>query len=165
MEVSANETINQILIELKEEYSKESGDLFIFLFSYFYPQFATQSDSGDFNYEKGKYALFGSFEPTYRKDRLEQLALLSEHYELKYLYHPSFFAYLDIYSMIIPPSCKDEELGGKHIPWYGEDSDKYFESVWTKQALLDEEFYRTVEKEGIAPFLLVKKIQEAIEKL
>ena len=162
MEDITNEGISEILKAIKEEYQKEQGDLFIFLFSYFYPQFKTKSESGDFDYEKEKYALFGNFEATHREDRKAQLEALGKHYDIKYRYHGRLFAYLDIYSTDIPVDCKDEELGGQHIPWYGEDSDSYHTSVWTKLALLDEEFRALVEQEEIEPYLLVKRVMAEI---
>ena len=165
MSIATNERITAILRDVKEEYDRSDEDLFIFLFSYFYPQFATKSDSGDFDRDKGKYALFGDFEPTYKQERREQLVALAEYFDIKYRYHKSLFAYLDIYAMAIPGSVKDEELGGKHIPWYGEDSDNHYVSVWTKLALHDEDFRILVEQEEIEPFILISKIQAAINEL
>ena len=143
--------IASITGELKEEYEKDQGDLFIFLFNYFFPQIRTNSNSGD---------CFCHFLPTEEQGARRQLEELSDYFGIPYDLHDSFFTELDISSMVMPKDCAEEEFGAPHIGGYGEDSDNSCVSVRTSLALQDEGLRSLIEEEDISQFVLIEKIME-----
>ena len=152
--------VASIIQELKEEYAKEQGDLFIFLFNYFYPQVRTKSDSGDYDREAGKYNCFCHFLPTEKQGARLALEELAGYFDIRYDSYNSFFTQLDIYAMAIPNTCTDEEFGTSHYAWYGEESDNFHVSVRTNLALKDEGFRAKIEEKGSEQFELITKIME-----
>ena len=157
------EQIIQIIIEIEKEYKMNPQiDRFHFYLNYFFPVINTRSDYVTDN--KNRYLCFCRFQPTGKSTAKEKLITLSEYFGMKqyndlklYTFGQEFSAYLDVHSMSIPNTCKDEEYE-PHITFYGEDSDYYYVPVKTSLALKDEDFLSTIKKNKIEQIDLINKI-------
>jgi len=157
------EQINQIIIEIEKEYNLNPQiDRFHFYLNYFFPVINTKSDY--VTDEKNRYLCFCRFQPTGKSTAKEKLIVLSEYFDMKQYIEPNiytlghqFTAYLDVHSMSIPNTCKDEEYE-PHISFYGEDSDYFYVPVKTSLALQDEDFLVNIKKNKIEQIELINKI-------
>lgn len=155
------EQVIQIIRKIKKEYEQKGGDLFLFLFHYFFPKIDTKSDY--IQDSKNRYHSICSFVPTNKKSAGKKLELLAAYLKIEYC-QESFFVYLDLESTAIPDDCKDKEFG-THFSFYGDESDYYYIPVRTDLALKDSETLAQIEKEQVAEFELITKITELFKEI
>ena len=157
-----DERIISIIREIEAEYKEaQDDDLFLFLFSYFFPKIDTESDFA--KDEEGRYLCRCYFKPTEKTSARENLDALVEYFGADD--DPSlFWAYLDISSATIPNDCEDEEFGS-HTIWYGEDSDYCYIPVRTSIALKDRQALAKIREEKNTQYELVGEITDLYKKI
>jgi len=161
MAAKIKENIVTIMKEVKEEYDKAGGDLFLFLFSHFFPKIDTKSDY--ITDKKGRYHCQCDFAVSGIESVQKALDALIKHFGMDF--HGSYiYLYLDIKSMTISNDCTDEQYGD-HFIWYGEESDYYFFPVKTHLALKDKKAFKEIEKEQPQEYVLIKMIFELYKDL